>query len=649
MPVTNRLQRQIPGQPPVDFGGAPQPIPQSDFSQGQPPFGDPRGPSPEQMQMFQQQEMMRQQGGPAGQAGGQHPLFGGQPQSQQPPPQAGGRSPYDDESGAGNGLDTDYLMSMLNNTVLPELSKRYGSNLDRGQGVNDKLRGFYENAGLDDRLASIDNSLMTRTQRSPQTKFSDRYFQGDKALAGALDDSEGVLSGLYGSLKTINSKGLPGQRQMESETGQLGLGGMAGDLLGGKGNYGVNDLLSQILSKGVTNQDVAEDITRDQSEYGKGKLSQGDQALSYLRSSGLTSPAAEQGQQLFDRPVQTKTPASTGRIGGIGDKLLETEYDVKADPLAGKAAARTEEALGKGGLTDEYVSASRNKILKPSTEALYERLNRQGGGVSSLSSGLMAELDRRNEADFNDSLVMAGYKGYNDLLDKGFDYGTDTYEQGYGNKKLGLESKKLGTDLAGRQAGLETDIALADPKYELDSYKLGGDLLGEEYGRGFDTAKLYGDRGERALDRSLSGFESVADSAYPYIKMAGDLGTKYLDQSQGRFDSTSKYGLDALDLMGKWGSYPMDQALDYGLKERGAEQAERGLDVDERGLDIKENQFDTNTRMQLLDMLLGGEQKYLTGEEAAGQGQNQQLVDMLSAALAGEYQGKNNPWWKGLI
>jgi len=107
--------------------------------------------------------------------------------------------------------------------------------------------------------------------------------------------------------------------------------------------------------------------------------------------------------------------------------------------------------ISGGGISENFVNAARERILGPSNEALRGRLNRQGGGVADINSGLFQELERRQEADFNNDLQLFAGSNLNNLLGQAGQLGGQQFGQSFANLGFG----------AGAQGQLQGQLAQA--------------------------------------------------------------------------------------------------------------------------------------------------------------------------------------------
>ena len=200
--------------------------------------------------------------------------------------------------------------------------------------------------------------------------------------------SGGFQPTMYGNLNYLNQYGLPGNRQVQQE--QQNLGGMAGNLLGGNGQYGIVSLLQQIMGQGLPNQRSIEGLVGPQ-------MGMGNQ---YMGEAGNLLSRMSQGQQMPLSPFQQQLQQTlSGMIQG-------------------------------GGLSPEFVAAQRRLVLDPARQDLMGNMNRMAGGQAQLTSPAFQELLRRQEGDFSDRLLSQGFQNLQGFLGQGINLGGQQFNQG---------------------------------------------------------------------------------------------------------------------------------------------------------------------------------------------------------------------------
>ena len=223
--------------------------------------------------------------------------------------------------------------------------------------------------------------------------------------------------------------------------------GNAATLAGGNGQYGLSDLYSQIMTYGLPNQQIIESLAQPQASFG-------------------------QNQQMGAANILNQLYGGNAPTTAIQDQATNT--------LSG--------LIQNGGLSPEVLQAYRERILAPSQENLQGRLNQAGGGVVAPTSGLPQELLRRNEADFNNNMIMAGMQNLGNYLGQGL------------------------------QAG------------------------GQAYGQGLNTASLMGNMGQQGIGNAMQSFQNVASNAAPYLSMAGNLQNQLYNQGISGMSNAANLG-----------------------------------------------------------------------------------------------------------
>jgi len=100
---------------------------------------------------------------------------------------------------------------------------------------------------------------------------------------------------------------------------------------------------------------------------------------------------------------------------GIKDlmrQLISSPTQLQSPGIQSEVERQLLGQLQGGGISPDFVNAARERILGPANEALLGRLNQQGGGVADLSSPLFQELQRRQDADFSNDLLLFGGQNF---------------------------------------------------------------------------------------------------------------------------------------------------------------------------------------------------------------------------------------------
>jgi len=190
--------------------------------------------------------------------------------------------------------------------------------------------------------------------------------------------------------------------------------------------------------------------------------------------SGQLSGAGNQQQNdlissLFSQP--STQSLSTGRSSRLLESLAQ-EGGGTGSPLQGFVDEQLRSQIQGGGISEDFVNAARERILKPSNEALQGRLNRQGGGVASLDSGLFQELQRRQESDFNNDLILFGGGNQQNALSQAGALGQQQFGNLFG---VGQAQGQLGQN---------------QQQINQQAFGLGGQLQGQLANQGLQATQL---------------------------------------------------------------------------------------------------------------------------------------------------------------
>mgnify|MGYP001826855983 CR=1 FL=1 len=115
----------------------------------------------------------------------------------------------------------------------------------------------------------------------------------------------------------------------------------------------------------------------------------------------------------------------------------------------------------------------RRQVFEPGMENLFGQLQQMGGGYGDLTSGLPAELQRRAERDFQDTLIRTGFGGMQTALGQGMGLGGQQFGQGMANQQLGLQDfgamlQAQGLGAGMQQAGLGGQLGAAGQQYGME-------------------------------------------------------------------------------------------------------------------------------------------------------------------------------------
>lgn len=131
---------------------------------------------------------------------------------------------------------------------------------------------------------------------------------------------------------------------------------------------------------------------------------------------------------LFGQP--SGQSLSTGRASELFQQLLSSGGT--GSNLQAFTEQQLRGSISGGGISPEFVTSARERILAPANEALLGRLNQQGGGVADLSSPLFQELQRRQESDFANDLILFGGQNQSNLLGQAASLGQNQFQNIFG-------------------------------------------------------------------------------------------------------------------------------------------------------------------------------------------------------------------------
>lgn len=400
--------------------------------------------------------------------------------------------------GAGGGVKLDSLPdemskwltnNYLNRAFAPEQAGMLSSYF-QNQGFNPQQTPFDNGAGQIQYAQEQFNQDTLPSKQWAQAlmqgglpNVNDQYNQSryDQSGANVLQGGQGTY-GAQDAFQQLLGQGFTGQGNLQNSIAQqLGFGqqqqGNAGqiinNLMGGQGMFTgemkqLGDRLFREFGTGA--------IPSERVGAGIGSVNpqnvQAGQAATMLAS----APNYQGPQQTFNQiqqqassvnPQQVNTPGfyqdMIGRAFGAGQGLqtpmtgaaqASSPQQVQAGQVGmpwqstpGSIQSTTSNALegmiAGGGISPQYVQAMRDRVLKPSNEALRGRLNQQGGGQADPSSGLFQELQRRQEADFNNDLVIAGMNNLGQFTGQGAAMGQQQFGQGYANQQLNQQAQQF--------------------------------------------------------------------------------------------------------------------------------------------------------------------------------------------------------------
>lgn len=415
--------------------------------------------------------------------------------------------------------NSSYNSQSRNGYIDQLMAQMSGANMEQwltqGDQTGSTLGNFYNYPG---RIEDSYNQYLARLgDNDSRYQYLDNQVTG---LDPAVQRGNAMWPQMFDNLDYLNKYGLPGNQELQGDMSYLS--GTGRTLLGGNGQYGVTDLLSQIMTEGLPNQRGVEALFEPQSEFGQKYQTRGARTLdeAVAGRGNLRDPLEAAGGNLLRKPLRAAAPTqikpnygylpeSVSQLGGYGQNLLGREYEFEtpedlrrasgitprllyqtpsgASPIQNKSIERSSEMLDQGGLSSDYVKSMRDLILEPELEETERKFNKNVRGEAAADSGLAAELNRRTTRDFNNTLLRTGYENYSDALDRGGKFGQQTYDQDLANRRqessnllgagalltdtgkytgdLGVEGARLGLTAAGTGAGLLKDQAGLEADY----------------------------------------------------------------------------------------------------------------------------------------------------------------------------------------
>ncbi len=334
-------------------------------------------------------------------------------------------------------------------------------------------------------------------------------------------------------LQDLNQYGLPGTQQAQGVTSALNT--MGGNLLGTGDQYGVQQLLQQIMSGGLPNQQGIQNMTANQ--LGQANQLQGGQGsgsygttdlLSQIMNSGL--PGQKQIEGLVGSGLG-QTGSVYGQAGGTAEQgnygLIPMLQQIMQSGLPGQSditglISSLSQSSQQGGMTPEQRDAYTRLIYDPMQERLVGDLNKMGGGQVNLGgSGQMQELQRRSNQAFQDTLLTKAMEN--------------------ASQQAGQATNAFGT-LAGANspyAQLAAQLGQQGTQNALQAFTA-------VPGAAQPYIAQAGQQGQNAIQNALAGYTGVASSVYPYANLASSTGLGALNQANQNYQTTNNLGLQNL-------------------------------------------------------------------------------------------------------
>jgi hypothetical protein len=418
--------------------------------------------------------------------------------------------------------------------------------------------------------------------------------------------------------------------------------GLSGGLLTGQGDVGQGGLgqaLQHIMQQGLVGQvPIGDTINQNigfgqdlqnralgQMPGGPGSLQgnllsgQGPQsAAPLINTPGLNDPAVFQNilQQALD-PLGggIQTPL-------IGNLPQAQAPQIGAPGIQSDVQNQLQQMLSQGGLSDDFIQAQTERVLKPAQERLTEQINkRSGGGEIDLNSGIFLQSQRELEENFANQLTETGFQNMQQTLGQGMNFGQQQFGQGFANAQLGTQTNQqnidrlLQTSLANQQAGLQTQnlgveaglsglgigtevgsilagleqargnmglqSSLAnqgalqgasqfDIGALLQSQGLGGDLQNQLFNQQLQGAGMTNQIGEQAFNRGLSAFGAIPQNVLPFMQLSSDVGQGQQQAALNQFNSIGTQGQNLINNISNLTMKPMELWNNITLGQQGA-------------------------------------------------------------------------------
>ena len=555
---------------------------------------------------------------------GQQPTAGGQPPSGPYRPGAPGNewmSGYG-VGKPGGGIELDKLpegMSQwltnnyLNRAFAPEQAGMLSSYF-QNQGFAPQQTPFDNGAGQIQYAQDLFNQTTQPSLQWAQAlmqgglpNVNDQYNQSrmDQSGANVLQGGRGVY-GAQDAFQQLLGQGFVGQGNLQDSIAQQL--GFAGQQQGNAGQI-INNLMQ---GQGMFTGQLQQLGNRLFNEYGTGAIPservgagvsqvypqnvQAGQTATML----VNAPDFQGPQQTFNQiqqqassinPQQVNTPnfysdlinKAFGAGGNLQTPLTGAAYtagpqQVQAPQVSmpgqsapgsiqGTTSNALEGMIAGGGISPQYVQAMRERVLKPSNEALMGRLNQQGGGQASVDSGLFQELQRRQEADFNNDLVIAGMNNLGQFTGQGAAMGQQQFGQGLANQQLNQQAQQfnagqgmqaqLANQGAGQQGGqfnaqLQQQSMLANQAAQQQTQQLGVQaglqglgLLPQIGGQMLGAQQSNQQAGLQGQGMSLDALQGLAGMQGQNLQFGAGQQLQAGLANQGAYNQTGQFNINA--------------------------------------------------------------------------------------------------------
>lgn len=314
----------------------------------------------------------------------------------------------------------------------------------------------------------------------------------------ALSDLSGPEF-MQAALRSLQETGFAGQGQLQSAIIPqiFGAPGSPGWFLQGMWDAGntldsLNRAIGQYRNPMFNVQNQLLKQTGQLSAQGPEKVSPPTGAAAQIDP--LAATAGNQLVNIGNQAFQQFGPVSpVGQSNLFGDiqniaKSIASPWQANIPSIQGRAEEALTNMLQQGGLSKEFIDAMQRQVYEPGREQLLTDLNRFGGGTDSLASGLNAELQRRFQRDFQDSLTRIGFENYQNALAQAQNLGAQQFGQNLANINLSQQGLQTGAGILSNLMGQDLSRQFANQAAALQSQDLGSRLLGQGLGMNLSQA-----------------------------------------------------------------------------------------------------------------------------------------------------------------
>jgi len=640
-----------------------------------------------------------------------------QGQGQQPQPQiggpGGGAAPQQEAFNLNFGRDPAAMFGPLAQGFMQGQIPQLPGYFQPAQGLTNQLTNYLTSpATLPANIGNFMGGLAGQPAASPlQNQLSQALIGGDPRLQNAAQQILGgpsVFPGVQAQIQNLQRQGFPGQAQLADEQAMA-------QLLGGSQQI-AGQLVPQLLSTtqaGLPGQLDVQGLVPSQLQLGQAAQ---QRALQGLGPGPLTTDIQQRAGQMLTTPLQAQAPqvqvpqapappsVSAPAITTPGSiQVLAQQFPaapqitqpsfmqptpVGAPPIQGTVQSALQEQILGGGLTPGFVSAQERLVLDPARERLLAQLNQRQLGAASLGGGLAVDQIRELEQNFADRLLSTGFQNLQNALAQGAGFGQQQFGQGLANQaalqqarqfgagqalqadvynqQAALEAARLGQAGLGQAAGLETQLALAQPQFDIQSQlanqaalqrfgeynpqlalqaslanqaaaqrggefnidalvrqaQMGGGLQGQLFGQQAETARQLAALGGQGLSTGLQAFGAVPASVLPALSLQAQVQQGLGNQALQRFGTLGTQGLDFLRTAGALGQVPFDVGL-----------RQQQQDLAQAQVGAGREQFLGNMLQQNIQNALAGQQQ----AQQFGLGQAGIAGNVLGSLLSGTF------------